>query len=154
MNTGFVSAGEPRVGSEVINSQGDVLFVDDIHYEAVATPVTVYNFQVEDFHTYHVGVTGVLVHNADCTAHGSSRAESRGFTDKKIEDIQANPTQKVYQSEGRTVYAKKTGNHYDVVITNSKGEVITCVGGNTNSLPNWNAVEKMLNNNGGYSYTK
>lgn len=27
-------------------------------------PVTVYNFQVEDFHTYHVSGFGVLVHNA------------------------------------------------------------------------------------------
>ncbi|MCL2080008.1 MAG: HINT domain-containing protein [Oscillospiraceae bacterium] len=29
-------------------------------------PVTVYNFQVEDFHTYYVGTNGVLVHNANC----------------------------------------------------------------------------------------
>jgi len=64
-NTGFVSAGELRVGSEVINSQGEVLTVEDIRYEAVQTPVTVYNFQVEDFHTYHVGLAGVLVHNAE-----------------------------------------------------------------------------------------
>lgn len=27
-------------------------------------PVTVYNFQVEDYHTYHVCTLGVLVHNA------------------------------------------------------------------------------------------
>ena len=27
-------------------------------------PVKVYNFEVEDFHTYHVGRLGVLVHNA------------------------------------------------------------------------------------------
>lgn len=24
-----------------------------------------YNFQVEDYHTYHVGTNGVLVHNAN-----------------------------------------------------------------------------------------
>ena len=28
-------------------------------------PVTVYYFQVEDFHTYHVGEFRILVHNAD-----------------------------------------------------------------------------------------
>ena len=28
-------------------------------------PTKVYNFQVEDFHTYHVGTLGVLVHNAN-----------------------------------------------------------------------------------------
>lgn len=25
-----------------------------------------YNFQVEDFHTYYVGENGVWVHNSDC----------------------------------------------------------------------------------------
>ena len=29
-------------------------------------PVKVYNFQVEDFHTYHVGKNGVWVHNSNC----------------------------------------------------------------------------------------
>ncbi|ARE66042.1 hypothetical protein D6D92_08905 [Moraxella catarrhalis] len=27
---------------------------------------TVYNFEVQDFHTYHIGEYGVWVHNADC----------------------------------------------------------------------------------------
>ncbi|STZ63984.1 Protein of uncharacterised function (DUF1557) [Moraxella lacunata] len=27
---------------------------------------TVYNIEVDDFHTYHVGRLGVWVHNADC----------------------------------------------------------------------------------------
>ena len=27
---------------------------------------TVYNIEVDDFHTYHVGKVGVWVHNADC----------------------------------------------------------------------------------------
>ena len=30
------------------------------------TPVKVYNFEVEDFHTYYVGESSVLVHN-DCS---------------------------------------------------------------------------------------
>jgi hypothetical protein len=29
-------------------------------------PVKVYNFQVEDYHTYYVGENGVWVHNAQC----------------------------------------------------------------------------------------
>ena len=32
--------------------------------EILEEPVTVYNFQVADFHTYYVGQNGVLVHNA------------------------------------------------------------------------------------------
>ncbi|SCJ63568.1 Protein of uncharacterised function (DUF1557) [uncultured Ruminococcus sp.] len=41
-------------------------------------PVTVYNFQVEDYHTHHVSGFGVLVHNAsDLYARGSFRRSAR-----------------------------------------------------------------------------
>ena len=42
-----------------------MLLVEDIKIEFADKPVTVYNFQVEDFHTYYVGDICVLVHNAD-----------------------------------------------------------------------------------------
>jgi hypothetical protein len=63
-DVGFVNAGELRVGSEVVNSNGNILLVENIKIELAENPVTVYNFQVENFHTYHVGNNGVLVHNA------------------------------------------------------------------------------------------
>lgn len=34
-----------------------------VQHEILETPVTVYNFEVEDFHTYYVGNNAVLVHN-------------------------------------------------------------------------------------------
>ena len=34
-----------------------------IQHEILESPVTVYNFEVEDFHTYYVGESAVLVHN-------------------------------------------------------------------------------------------
>ena len=40
--------------------------VEDISNEGLEEPVTVYNFEVKDFHTYFVGESGVLVHNT-CT---------------------------------------------------------------------------------------
>ena len=39
--------------------------VEDRKVEILDEPVKVYNFQVDDFHTYHVGENGILVHNAD-----------------------------------------------------------------------------------------
>ena len=39
--------------------------VENTRIEYLDEPETVYNFQVEDFHTYYVGNCGVLVHNAD-----------------------------------------------------------------------------------------
>ena len=85
------------------------------------------------------------------TKHGDQRLKERGFTDDKIADIIENYSQKVYQEGGRTVYIKKNGNYYDVIIINANGEIVTAVGGNTKSLKTWKDVIKMLNNNGGYS---
>jgi hypothetical protein len=39
---------------------------DDEIADEWAYKCTVYNLEVEDFHTYYVGELGVLVHNADC----------------------------------------------------------------------------------------
>ncbi len=89
--------------------------------------------------------------NIKKTNHGRHNSRKRGFNDNLIDEIRNNPSQKVYQSEGRVVYAKRINNYYYVVIENSEGEIITTVGGKTHSLRTWSDVLRMLNNNGGYS---
>lgn len=37
-----------------------------VQHELLEAPVTVYNFQVESYHTYYVGESGIRVHNANC----------------------------------------------------------------------------------------
>ncbi len=61
--TGFVSAGELRKGDIIRTSDGENLPVDKVEIEPLKEPVLVYNFEVEDFHTYYVSGLGVLVHN-------------------------------------------------------------------------------------------
>ena len=63
-NQGFIKAGELIVGDELLDLNGNVLLVENFDVELTDKPVKVYNFQVEDFHTYHVSGLGVLVHNA------------------------------------------------------------------------------------------
>ena len=63
-NQGFIKAGELIVGDELLDVNGNVLLVEKFNVELTDEPVTVYNFQVEDYHTYHVSGLGVLVHNA------------------------------------------------------------------------------------------
>jgi hypothetical protein len=65
-NQGFIKAGELIVGDELLDVNGNVLLVENFDIELTDKPVKVYNFQVEDFHTYHVGENGVWVHNANC----------------------------------------------------------------------------------------
>lgn len=51
---------------------------------------TVYNFEVQEFHTYHIGEYGVWVHNADCceidvtgTIHGNENFIKEGLPKKE-----------------------------------------------------------------------
>ena len=53
------------IGSELINDKGDIVCVENIRRETNREGVEVFNFKVEDFHTYYVGENGILVHNAD-----------------------------------------------------------------------------------------
>jgi len=64
-DVGFVEAGKLQVGDKLLDSKGNVLVVEDKKLEITDEPVKVYNFKVDDFHTYHVGNNGILVHNAN-----------------------------------------------------------------------------------------
>ena len=61
-NQGFIKAGELIGGDEFLDVNRNVLLVEKFNVELTDEPTTVYNFQVEDFHTYHVSGFGVLVH--------------------------------------------------------------------------------------------
>ena len=75
---GFVEAGELKVGDELLDVDNNILLIEDYTVELTKQPTTVYNFQVEDFHTYHVGGFGILVHNAsDLYSRSSFRRSAR-----------------------------------------------------------------------------
>ena len=60
---GFINAGNLLVGDKLISVNGEDLFVEKHRVEELDEPVDVYNFQVEDYHTYFVGESAVWVHN-------------------------------------------------------------------------------------------
>ena len=59
---GWTSAAHLRAGDILVLVNGEYVVVEKVQHELLESPVKVYNFQVEDYHTYYVGV-GVLVHN-------------------------------------------------------------------------------------------
>ncbi len=63
---GWVEASALHAGMTIWFANGTKGTVEDISNEGLEEPVTVYNFEVADFHTYFVGECGVLVHNI-CT---------------------------------------------------------------------------------------
>ena len=61
--TGWVEASSLHAGMTIWFANGTKGTVEDISNEGLEEPVTVYNFEVADFHTYFVGESSVLVHN-------------------------------------------------------------------------------------------
>ena len=60
---GWTSAACLRAGDILVLVNGEYVVVEKVQHEILEAPVLVYNFQVEDYHTYYVSDMGVLVHN-------------------------------------------------------------------------------------------
>ena len=61
---GWTAAVHLRAGDILQLVNGEYVVVEKVQHEILESPVTVYNFQVEDYHTYYVSDAGVLVHNS------------------------------------------------------------------------------------------
>ncbi|MFR5684005.1 MAG: polymorphic toxin-type HINT domain-containing protein [Clostridia bacterium] len=61
---GFVPAMSLVIDSELLNNSGNVVCVDNLLRETNADGAEVYNFKVDEYHTYYVGDMHILVHNA------------------------------------------------------------------------------------------
>lgn len=66
---------------------GKYVTVEKVQNEILEVPITVYNFEVADFHTYYVGKSAVLVHNT-CGGKPTSPNQMR----KQVERGQATST--------------------------------------------------------------
>lgn len=62
---GYINAGQLKTTDKLVNAAGSIVAIDQIQFEASEGPTCVYNFKVEDYHTYYVGTNCILVHNAD-----------------------------------------------------------------------------------------
>ena len=67
---GWVSAVNLRAGDRLQLVNGEYVTVEQVQHEILESPVKVYNFEVQDNHTYYVGGddddSAVLVHNKGC----------------------------------------------------------------------------------------
>ena len=60
---GWTDAVHLRAGDILVLVNGEYVVVEKVQHELLENPVKVYNFQVEDYHTYYVAAPGVLEHN-------------------------------------------------------------------------------------------
>ena len=61
---GWTEACQLRAGDILVSLNGEYVIVEKVQHEILESPVKVYNFEVEDFHTYYVGKESILVHNS------------------------------------------------------------------------------------------
>ncbi len=76
---GWVAAGDLDVGDILITADGSKVEITELELENLAEPISVYNLEVADFHTYFVGEYGVLVHNTYKVARNCSKAEAEAI---------------------------------------------------------------------------
>lgn len=119
---------------------GITIIFEQIQHEILETPATVYNFEVEDWHTYYVSESAVFVHNqcgmnnlrktiagkiTGYTCHGLAQAMGRdggrGVKSSAILNTVRNPIKVILQAEGKIKYVGKQA----VVILNKAGKVVT-----------------------------
>ena len=74
---GWVAAKELVVGDKLELLDGGEAYIDAATTEELVDPVKVYNFEVEDFHTYFVGTISILVHNLCKGNHGKEWGSKR-----------------------------------------------------------------------------
>ncbi len=60
---GWLEAKDLKSGDKLLNEKGEIVNVKEIIFEVQEELVEVFNFEVEDFHTYYVSNKKVLVHN-------------------------------------------------------------------------------------------
>lgn len=75
---GWTDAAHLRAGDILVLVNGEYVVVEKIQHELLESPVKVYNFQVEDYHTYYVSDNGVLVHNS-CNHNSAWNKERRNY---------------------------------------------------------------------------
>ena len=73
---GFKYASELKIGDKLRSVSGDIYEVTNTEVEHFAIPIKVYNFEVEDWHTYAVSEVGVVVHNSKVCGVSASNEQT------------------------------------------------------------------------------
>jgi hypothetical protein len=86
---GWIPAAKLSNGNVLMLSNANQVEIERVTLERLEEPVKVYNFEVEDWHTYHVGNISILVHNdCDVTISRSRHPESAKHIENAIADGQ------------------------------------------------------------------
>ncbi|KQO15415.1 hypothetical protein ASF12_28535 [Paenibacillus sp. Leaf72] len=100
---GWTIVKDLKVGDLLVSSDGTKLAIDKIEKES--REATVYNFEVEDFHSYFVSNLGIWVHNCEIPGMGNAGAPKAGGGKSKNNmkyDPDATGEHSTYKSDPQT----------------------------------------------------
>ena len=88
--SGWVDASDLHPGDVLYTEGWGTATVRSVGLLVLDEPVEVFNFEVEDCHTYFVGEVGVLVHNSSCHQSKEWRAEKKRYWKEQAELYRGN----------------------------------------------------------------
>jgi hypothetical protein len=145
---GWTVAEKLKAGSRLLTKEGKVVCVESVKRREGSFKV--YNFEVEQLHTYFVSSIGVLAHNNNeiCKSGAREAAEALAKTTTpggrtvtashrekllerfgdlgQVDEVIDNASRVTTQADGATVYIKRTGGRhrlYDMVVVGDQGIV-------------------------------
>ena len=156
---GWVSAVNLRAGDRLQLVNGEYFTVEQVQHEILESPIKVYNFEVQDNHTYYVGGddddSAVLVHNK-CNGNWST-----GGMKSASDNARKHFAKHKYEVGAKTLeeYTKKATNFANTILKKGKKPFKEVIGATPNTFRYryngkyidmaWNGTEHIIVSFGG-----
>ena len=105
---------------------GNYVLVEYTYTEQLNEPVAIYNFEVQDFHTYFVGESSVLVHNKNCEFTKYDEDEISRYLDTTVENFHRNVKPSILK-EARNELSRgqlnQLGRNPDILLRKTDGAI-------------------------------
>ena len=126
---GWTEAVHLRAGDILVLVNGEYVVVEKIQHELLESPVQVYNFQVEGYHTYYVTKSGILVHNTCPNPNGKKGGQAHQDKVQEIgNDLKSQGYDVSYEYRVDTTGGYKNTRYVDVYATNGNDSIGVQVG--------------------------
>lgn len=126
---GWTDAVHLRAGDILVLVNGEYVVVEQVEHEILETPITVYNFQVEDYHTYYITESSILVHNTCPNPNGKKGSLEHQNKVKEIgADLESRGYTVTYEYKVETPGGAKNVRYLDIHATNGSDSIGIQVG--------------------------
>ena len=126
---GWTDAVHLRAGDILVLVNGEYVVVEQVQHEILETPITVYNFQVEDYHTYYITESSILVHNTCPNPNEKKGSLEHQNKVKEIgTDLESRGYTVTYEYKVETPGGAKNVRYLDIHATNGSDSIGIQVG--------------------------